>query len=278
MTGSDLRLRAAALWVTAGLVLTGAALPPAVANAMISAWAVAVEHGKRVFAERHEEMEAELATAVERAEALAVANEGLQGEVRALRIFDERQAAADRSLSELAGERAAKEAALGQLQNVEKALASQRDEATQVLAEAKRDSARELQDLRAALAEREASAWAEIDKTTERLEGVQKHVMLQANEAKEAQRRAETTLTKVQQRNEQLVSQVQQLSTEAASQQRLAERMQQQFAGATEETRELRKERDVLAQQLALLQGRMEGQSQPTAARPAKRARLSGQR
>ncbi|MCY1298736.1 hypothetical protein D9M70_482350 [compost metagenome] len=260
-------------------MLTGAALPPAVANAMISAWAVAVEHGERVFAERHEEMEAELATAVERAEALAVANEGLQGEVRALHIqLDERQAAADRSLSELAGERAAKEAALGQLQNVEKALASQRDEATQVLAEAKRDSARELQDLRAALAEREASAWAEIDKTTERLEGVQKHVMLQANEAKEAQRRAETTLTKVQQRNEQLVSQVQQLSTEAASQQRLAERMQQQFAGATEETRELRKERDVLAQQLALLQGRMEGQSQPTAARPAKRARLSGQR
>ncbi|WP_432262781.1 DNA-binding protein [Cupriavidus sp. TMH.W2] len=251
-----------------------AALPPAVANAMISAWAVAVEHGERVFAERHEEMEAELATAVARAEALAVANEGVQGEVRALRAqLNERQAAADRALSELAGERAAKEGALGQLQNVEKALASQRDEATQALADAKRASARELEALRAALAEREAAARAEIDKATERLEGVQKHVMLQANEAREAQRRAETTLTKVQQRNEQLVSQVQQFSAEAASQQRLAERMQQQFTGATEESRELRKERDALAQQLALLQGRMEAQSQPTTARTVKQAR-----
>ncbi|BDB30565.1 Plasmid replication region DNA-binding N-term (plasmid) [Cupriavidus necator] len=44
-----------------------AALPPAVAKAMISAWAEAVEHGERVFAERHEEMEAELAAVVEQA-------------------------------------------------------------------------------------------------------------------------------------------------------------------------------------------------------------------
>ncbi|WP_152561823.1 hypothetical protein [Cupriavidus sp. SK-3] len=98
--------------------------------------------------------------------------------------------------------------------------------------------------------------------------------MLQANEAKEAQRRAEAALTKVQQRNEQLVGQVQQLSAEAASQQRLAERMQQQFASATDEARELRKERDALAQQLALLQGRMEAQAHPVVPQSrSKRAR-----
>ncbi|BDB30566.1 hypothetical protein CTP10_R79830 (plasmid) [Cupriavidus sp. P-10] len=49
--------------------------------------------------------------------------------------------------------------------------------------DAKRDSACELEDLRAALAEREAAARAEIDKATALLEGVQKQVMLQAKEA-----------------------------------------------------------------------------------------------
>ncbi|MGH8854792.1 MAG: DNA-binding protein [Telluria sp.] len=251
-----------------------AALPPAVANAMISTWAVAVEHGERVFSQRHEEMEIELAAAVERADALAIINEGLQGEVRGLRAqLDERQAVADRVLSELAGERATKESALRQMQSLEAQLASQRDQAAHALAEAKRDSARELESLRAALAEREAAARAEIDKATERLESVQKHVLLQANEAKEGQRRAEASLTKVQQKNEQLVSQVQEFSAEVASQRRLAERMQQQFTSATDEARDLRKERDALAQQLALLQGRMEAQAQPASARSAKRSR-----
>lgn len=203
------------------------------ANGMISAWVVAVEHGERAFAQRHEEMESELVAAVERADALLVANEGLQGEVRTLRAqLEERQAATDRALSELARERAAKESALRQLGKAEAELTSERDQATQVLAEARRDSARELDSLRAALADREVAARAKVDKATERLEGVQKHVMLQANEAKEAQRRAEAALAKVQQRNEQLVNQVQQLSAEAVSQQRLAERMQQQVEAA----------------------------------------------
>ncbi|MFS8978263.1 hypothetical protein PO002_27795 [Cupriavidus necator] len=102
--------------------------------------------------------------------------------------------------------------------------------------------------------------------------------MLQANEAKEAQRRAEATLTKVQQKNEQLVSQVQHLSAEVDSQQRLAERMQQQFTSATDEARELRKERDALVQQLALLKGRMEAQTSPASIRANSKAsaRLAG--
>ncbi|CAN7775850.1 DNA-binding protein [Cupriavidus necator] len=251
-----------------------AALPPAVANAMISAWAVAVEHGERVFAQRNEEMESELAAAGARGDAFAIANEGLQGEVRALRAqLEERQAAGDRVLSELAGERAAKEVAMRQAQDAEAQLATLRDEAAQALVVAKREGARELDALRAALAEREAAARSEIDKATERLEGVQKHVMLQANEARESQRRTEIALTKVQQRNEQLVIQVQRLSAEAVSQQSLAERMQRQVTSAMDEARNLRNERDTLAQQVALLQGRMEAQAQPVAPRASKRAR-----
>jgi len=45
-----------------------AALPAPVANAMLAAWAVAVEHGESVFDQRREEVEAELAEASNRAE------------------------------------------------------------------------------------------------------------------------------------------------------------------------------------------------------------------
>lgn len=55
-----------------------AALPPAVANAMLSLWALAIEHGEQVFAQRGEELESEAAAATARAESLATVNLGLK--------------------------------------------------------------------------------------------------------------------------------------------------------------------------------------------------------
>jgi len=52
-----------------------AALPPTVANAMLSVWALAVEHGEQVFAQRGEELETEATAAAIRAESLATAND-----------------------------------------------------------------------------------------------------------------------------------------------------------------------------------------------------------
>ena len=57
-----------------------ASLPPAVANAMVSVWALAIEHGEQVFAQRGEELETEATAAVIRAESLATANAGPQAE------------------------------------------------------------------------------------------------------------------------------------------------------------------------------------------------------
>ena len=62
-----------------------AALPPAVANAMLSLWARAIEHGEQVFAQRGEELESEAAAATARAESLATVNLGLEAEVKTLR-------------------------------------------------------------------------------------------------------------------------------------------------------------------------------------------------
>jgi len=133
--------------------------------------------------------------------------------------------------------------------------------------------ARELDNLLSARAEHESALRTEVDQATTRLEGVQKRVMLQADEAREAQRRAEAALAKIQQRNEQLVGDVQRLSADAAEQRRHAERHEKQLASVIEEARELRRERDALAQQVASLQGELKTRLESSPARTTRRSR-----
>lgn len=63
-----------------------ASLLSAVANAMISVWALALEHGEQVFAQRGEELETEAMAAVRCAESRATANACPQAEGHTLRV------------------------------------------------------------------------------------------------------------------------------------------------------------------------------------------------
>ncbi|TAM53180.1 MAG: integrase [Paraburkholderia sp.] len=153
-----------------------------------------------------------------------------------LEQLDERDPRLAATSAKLARTRAEHEAAIRELQ----AVSTERDAARADAGAAHAAQARGLESLRAEHAEREAALRAQIDQATTRLEGVQKRVMLQTEEARDAQRRTEATLTKVQQRNEQLVGEVQRGSADAAEPRRLAERHEKQLASAIEETRELR--------------------------------------
>ncbi|WP_306770783.1 hypothetical protein [Paraburkholderia sp. UYCP14C] len=95
--------------------------------------------------------------------------------------------------------------------------------------------------------------------------------MLQTEEARDAQRRAEAALSKTRQHNEWLVADVQRISADAAEHRRLAERHEKHLANVMEEARDLRRERDALAQQTALLHGQVHGA--PSAARANGRSR-----
>lgn len=95
----------------------------------------------------------------------------------------------------------------------------------------------------------------------------------QSEEARNAQRRAETTLAKVQQRNEQLIGDVQRLTADGAEQRRVAERHEKQVISVMEEARALRGERDALAQQVARLQGQLTAQTGATPVHAVKRSR-----
>ena len=248
-----------------------AALPASVADAMRSLWALAVEHGEQVFAARGEELEREAVESSARAESLGTTLAALEAQVQTLRTqLEERETRLAAAAAGLARSQAEREAALQTAQ----AVAAERDAARVQSGEALRTAqdthAREHEAQRAEHAGREAALRAQIDQAASRLESVQKHVLLQTEEARGAQRRAETTLDRVQQRNEQLVGDVQRLAAEAAEQRRLADRHEKQLASVIDEARELRRDRDTLAQQVASLQGQLKARPQPAGARQGK--------
>ncbi|TDN59150.1 DNA-binding protein [Paraburkholderia sp. BL10I2N1] len=251
-----------------------AALPPPVANAMLSLWALAVEHGEQVFAQRGEELEREATDATARAESSETAHAALEAQAQTLRAqLEDREVRLAAATAELARAQAEHDTAVREVQTVAAGRDAARANAEEALRAARATHMRELETLRAEHAEREAALRVQIDQATARLEGVQKRVMLQTEEARDAQRRAEAALAKIQQRNEQLVGDVQRLTAEAGEQRRLAERHEKQLAGVMDEARELRRERDALAQQVALLQGQLNARAEPAPTRATRRSR-----
>lgn len=251
-----------------------AALPPAVASAMLSVWALAVEQGEQVFARRGDELETEAAAALTRAATLETAHAELQGELRSVRgQLDDQQARLAAVLAELVQVQGGRDAAF----RLAETSAAERDAVRAQLEQALHDTRsahlQALDALRAMHVEREAALRAEVDRATARLEGVQKRVMLQTEAARDAQRRAEAALTEIRTRNEQLVGDVQRISADASEQRRLAGRHEKLLDRATAEARDLRLERDALARQVAMLQGQLKVHEKSPSVR---RTRLPG--
>lgn len=214
-----------------------AALPPVVANAMLNIWAVAVEHGEKVFGQRREEVETQLAQATARIESL-----------------ESEKAQLTKMLS---SERATKEATMARASALEQQLESAKTNSEQASSTRKAEHQQHVEKLQAALVAQEAAFRQEIDKATERLEGVQKHVLLQVSEARESQKRAEAQLSKANQKNEQLSTEVQQLRWQVASFTQMSERAQADLGQSHDEKNQLRAERESLIQQVAGATGKL---------------------
>jgi chromosome segregation ATPase len=242
------------------------ALPQPVANAMLAAWAIAVEHGERVFDERRTEVEVELQQANVRADSAETARLEAASTIASIREQ------IDRSVVDLASARAdiqrerdAKDDAQRRTADVEARFAAERADAQSRHEELRRDYEKQLQQEREALAASEARLRDELALATERLEGVQRHVMRQVDEARESLRRAEDQLAKALQRNERLAGDMEPLRTETvtlATQLRLAT---QEQAVATKTIEKLRAERDDFARQAGSASGRLEAASQQVA-------------
>lgn len=235
-----------------------AALPPAVANAMINIWAVAVEHGEKVFDQHREEAETQLAQATARIESLESEKSRQDQRIEDLQA-DVAQGQSDLSaLRELlSSEHATKEAAVSQANALELQLESAKTDSAQAIITLKSEYRQRVEELQTTIATQERSFRQEIDKATERLEGVQKHVMLQVTEARGAQKRAEAQLSKASQKNEQLLAEVQQIRRQIASLTQTSERAQSDLAQAYGEMNKLQSEREALIHQVATATGKL---------------------
>lgn len=243
-----------------------AALPAPVASAMLAAWAMAVEHGEQVFDERRAEIEGELAQAAARADAADAERIDAQTEIAALREQLERTRAAEAAArADAEHERDGKDAALQRIADGEQRLASERTDAASRL-DGQRDAyEQQLREQREALAASEARFRDELARATERLEGVQKHVMLQVAEAREVQKRTEDQLSKAVQRSERLATELETQRAELATRTTQLQRATQDCASASDHVARLQTERDDLAVRLATSSGRLEAATQQVA-------------
>jgi chromosome segregation ATPase len=239
-----------------------AALPPSVANAMMAAWAVAVEHGEKVFEQRQAEIEGELAAALQRVQSLETDLAQAQEETAGLRAqLTSRQIEIEALRGEAAKMHTVADAAQARARALEQQLESARTEAENRMASVRTEYDQQLAELRATMTTQEQAFRVEIDKATERLEGVQKHVMLQVSEAREATRRAEALLAKSRQKNEDLSAEAQQLKTTLANQTQQTERAQADLTNMSQQAKQLQTERESQLQQLAMLTGKLDAQT-----------------
>lgn len=237
-----------------------AALPEPVAQAMLQAWAVAVEHGEQVFDRRRVEVEAELCQMGEHVEATNVARESALTEVATLKTATERaRAEIEVFRVELRHEREATQSALDRAASAEARLESLRATSQQQLEALRAQQERQLAEQKQHFMALEAKYRDELALATERLDGVQQHVLRQVTEARDAQRKAEEQLTKSQERLERQAGVLESLRGERIALTTQLHRAAQDAVAMQEQTARVQREKEEFAVKLASVSTRMEG-------------------
>lgn len=238
-------------------------LPSEVANAMLSVWATAIEYGAKTFDQRREEIEKELLTAQKQIEDLVQAIQKAQMEIRHLtEQFEFQQAELTTARQNIIDERTQKEAALIRAADFVQQIESLHVQHEKVLAETKIQHQQRVTEMQLMLASQEQTFREEIGKATTRLESVQKHIMLQVEQARDAHRQIELQLSKANQKNEQFSAEIQTAKAHIASLAQLESQAQIKVKKIANEMAMLRNERDTLTQQLALSNGKLNAKAE----------------
>lgn len=232
-------------------------LPPAVADAMLGIWAVAVEHGEKVYDARVAELEQTTAQADSRA-AEAVATRAAVEET--LRLREVERGALTEQIAALKQQLEAANARAEEARIRADALEAQRDAERELADTRQREQRTEHEKasaaLRASLEARDAAFQSELDKATQRMEGVQKHMMQQISEAREERRRADALAATLQQRNETLLGELAAARVTQASQDEALRTAQQETAGFAHERQDWQRERESLENRLIAIRNR----------------------
>lgn len=232
-------------------------LPPAVADAMLGIWAVAVEHGEKIYDARVAELEQATAQAESRA---IEAVEARAAKEEALRLREVELGALGEQIATLKQQLEAANARGEEARMRAESLEAQRDTEREIadarLREQRAEHEKAIAALQASREARDAAFQSELDKATQRMEGVQKHMMQQISEAREERRRADALAGSLQQRNETLLGELGAARVTQASQDdalRAAQRDNQVFA---RERGEWQRERESLESRLIAIRNR----------------------
>ncbi len=239
-----------------------AALPRPVADAMLTAWATAVEHGEEAFSKRSEEIEQELAKSQSRTEQLTAELADLKKENVAL------QSELDHSRNELSSirqeafsERSAKETSQARLDILEKEVDAAREGAEKIVLEMKLECQSRVQALKEKVSAEEEKFRAEIARATEQLETTRKQVLEQVSVAQKSKEETEFRLENAHEENAQLSAEVQKLRTDLALQFELREQMLKANAKNESNLERLSTERDSIVRELAKASGKLSAQT-----------------
>jgi len=248
-----------------------AAMPEPVAKSMLAIWALAVEHGENEFAERRQALESEFAAADARAQAAEAAQEDLRARLE--QLLAEIRRSQDREgvlRTEIESLRSAKDDAMQRAASAERETITVRASAQAHEATLNADHEQKLGAARAELAAQETKLRVELRESTERLEGVQKHVLLQVADARELQRRAEDQAAKSNLRADKLVAELETLRGQVAELAPAHEQALAKLDKVTGEATELRLQQDRLRETLANTTGQLEAATTQFAALSAR--------
>ncbi len=235
-----------------------AALPRTVADAMLTVWATAVEHGEKAFSKRSEEIEQEFAQAQSRTEQLEEKLADLQKDNVTL------QGKLDHSSSELSSirqeasiVRTAKESAQAQLDILGKEVDAARAGAEKIVLEMKLECQCKVETLKEKVSAEEEKFRAEIKRATEQLETIRKQVLEQVSVAQNSREEAESRLEMVRQANERLNAEVQKLRTDLTLQSKLCDQLSETKIKHESDLDRLSAERELTLRDLAQAAGRL---------------------
>ena len=241
----------------------GTDLPPVVADAMRSLWVTAVEHGQQTFEAQKVVLSAETESAVDRANILqrerddqAAALHKLHEEGNALRT--ER----DDARQQLAAESTSRAAAIDEVRRLREELDRTRAEAIE-----REDALRQTLDARtseyqAAIEARDTQFRAELDTAMQRLTSAQDNMLQQVDDARVAQRRAESKAADATQRTHTANETLAALQLRLAGEERSHEHERQASVRLTVELASLKESLAALRDVNAELRGRQASQAE----------------
>lgn len=185
----------------------GATVPPEVLAAVTSLWALAVDHGERTFDQRRRALEterAELQAANVRLESSLVQEQGAHTTTRG---HADTLAQENRDLrDQLSSAQATAAAAQRRIAELEAEVVRVRADSDAMLAKVREGHAEQQSAWAKRIADQEQAFRTEIDKTIERLEGVQRRVLLQVDEAREETKQVAAELASARQRYDQVAA------------------------------------------------------------------------